>query len=657
MNLNPGKYIAICLAIMTGIVITPDLAAQHPDQLNQLENYNSSTGQIIFNASYTCTGVLINNTRDQGRPLMLTAAHCIENEQDLNSIVVIFGKRKLLKDQAFDGVILVSPFLNFPVGVDGAGEDLPHVLYFPTLAATAWYHDAIDDKPADLAAFYEAAKRFAVDVYGPALMKGNRLGAEERSTVITGMSEFLGVSEDYIERANLRISHQQFAQELLRDRKLTAGRIDSRFTGNSLNLLGEEMDYDPMFTSVRPAFVSNFLDYYHNDLKFGRDKDYKVSGGLFMKWDWGHAQPGSSFTYPSPNTMPDLSRAMNDNPELRVLVQQGYYDLATPAFATEYMMDHLTIAEKFDADIRIVAICDLYKGSIADPEGLDPQALLDHIIDRGDLNEFPAPDKGWGASETIELSGANVLVELSYTDLKTGEPALSHMIQALSSGMNVSTTNKGPAALHFPKLLELCKTTGTKIGVEGTVMSGTPTLALGMNMLTAGGVTRIQGILNGTTNYILGEMEKGADYADALKDAQEKGYAEADPSGDVDGHDAAAKIVILANLMMAQSMTMEDVSCIGISRLSRAKIQSAQAENHRWKLIGTLENVNGRIQGSVKPVKLDAAHPLYGVGGATNAITFSTDLLGDITLIGPGAGRIETGYAIIGDILSFSHQS
>jgi len=254
---------------------------------------------------------------------------------------------------AFDGVILVSPFLNFAVGVDGAGEDLPHILYLPTLAATAWYHDAIENKPADLAAFYEEVKQFAVDVYGPALMKGNRLGADERKAVIAGMSRFLGVSEDYIDRANLRISHQQFAQELLRDRKLTAGRIDSRFTGNSLNLLGEEMDYDPMFTSVKPAFISNFLDYYHNNLKFGRDKDYTVSGQVFMKWDWGHAQPGSKFPYPSPNTMPDLSRAMNDNPELRVLVQQGYYDLATPAFATEYMMDHLTIAEEQQKNITI----------------------------------------------------------------------------------------------------------------------------------------------------------------------------------------------------------------------------------------------------------------------------------------------------------------
>ena len=312
------------------------------------------------------------------------------------------------------------------------------------------------------------------------------------------------------------------------------------------------------------------------------------------------------------------------------------------------------LREKFDADIRIVAICDRYKGSIAAADGFDPGALLDHINAKGDLKDFPAPDKGWDARETIEKSGANVLVELSITDLKTGEPALSHMVQALESGMHVSTTNKGPAALHFPKLLELSKAHGGKIGVEGTVMSGTPALAVGMNMLAAAGVTRVQGILNGTTNYILGEMENGADYADALKDAQAKGYAEADPAGDVDGRDAAAKVVILANLVMGQSMTIEDVSCVGISGVTSAQVQSAKDENRRWKLIGTLENVNGEIQGSVKPVKLDATHPLYGIGGATNAITYSTDLLGDITLIGPGAGRIETGYAIIGDILSFS---
>ena len=117
--------------------------------------------------------------------------------------------------------------------------------------------------------------------------------------------------------------------------------------------LAEDAKKEQPKPAAEIPFVSNFLDYYHNDLKFGRDKDYTVSGQLFKKWDWAHSRPGSMFPNPSPNTMPDLSRAMNDNPELRVLVQQGYYDLATPAFATEYMMDHLTIAEEQQKNITI----------------------------------------------------------------------------------------------------------------------------------------------------------------------------------------------------------------------------------------------------------------------------------------------------------------
>ncbi len=312
------------------------------------------------------------------------------------------------------------------------------------------------------------------------------------------------------------------------------------------------------------------------------------------------------------------------------------------------------LSEKYGVDIRIVAICDLLKGSIADPEGFDPQLILDHVKSNGDLKQFPAACKDWDARETIEKSGANALVELSYTDLETGEPALSHIIQALQLGMNVATTNKGPAALHFPKLLALCESHGGSIGVEGTVMSGTPTLTLGMNSLIAAGITKIQGILNGTTNYILGEMEKGAEYSAALEDAQARGYAEADPTGDVDGHDAAAKVVILANLVMGQSMTMEDVNCVGISGLTKTDIKAARDKDQRWKLIGTVDKEGDVIQGSVKPTCVNSDHPLHGISGATNAVTFSTELLGDITLIGPGAGRIETGYALIGDILSFS---
>ncbi len=336
------------------------------------------------------------------------------------------------------------------------------------------------------------------------------------------------------------------------------------------------------------------------------------------------------------------------------------YDLAIIGFgnvgqglAEILATKHALLRDRYDADIRIVAVCDLMKGSVANPDGMDPGALLNHVREHGDLKSFDAPQSGWDASETIANSGANVLVELAFTDLETGEPAVSHITQALKAGMHVSTTNKGPAALHFPSLLALSEAHGGKIGVEGTVMSGTPTLSLGMNSLLAAGITKIQGILNGTTNYILGEMEKGADYADALKDAQEKGFAEADPTGDVDGHDAAAKVVILANLMMGQAMTMEDVDCTGISKITADNVNDAKAQGQRWKLIGTVETVDGQVVGSVKPVSVDADHPLYGISGATNAVTYSTDLLGDVTLIGPGAGRMETGYAIIGDILSF----
>ncbi len=312
------------------------------------------------------------------------------------------------------------------------------------------------------------------------------------------------------------------------------------------------------------------------------------------------------------------------------------------------------IKDQYSVDIRIVAICDLLKGSIADPEGIDPRSTLEHIKTEGNLKNFSAPHTGWNALETIEKSNANVLVELSYTDLNTGEPALSHIIKALKKGMNIATTNKGPAALHFPKLLELSAEFGGQIGVEGTVMSGTPTLTLGMKSLVPAGIKKIQGILNGTTNYILGEMESGAEYEEALADAQAKGYAEADPTGDVDGHDAAAKVVILANLVMGQSMTIEEVDCTGISKLTKTDIEEAISNNQRWKLIGTIEKENDKISGSVKPIKVSNSHPLHGVGGATNAVTFTTNLLGEVTLIGPGAGRIETGYALIEDILSFS---
>ena len=243
-------------------------------------------------------------------------------------------------------------------------------------------------------------------------------------------------------------------------------------------------------------------------------------------------------------------------------------------------------------------------------------------------------------------------MEASFTDLQTGEPASTYIRLALAAGINAVTTNKGPIALNYHELEALAKQHQAHIGFEGVVMSGTPTLALGMNLLAAADIQKIQGILNGTTNFILSRMEAGGSYVEALAEAQALGYAEADPTGDVEGFDAAGKVVILSNLVMGADIRMADVARKGITQLTVEDIQTAKAEGKRWKLIGAIERDGNQVEASVQPVALPVEHPLANVGGATNAVTYTTRLLGDVTLIGAGAGRMETGYALLNDLLA-----
>lgn len=315
------------------------------------------------------------------------------------------------------------------------------------------------------------------------------------------------------------------------------------------------------------------------------------------------------------------------------------------------------LASRFGAQFQIVAVSDLLKGSLYDPDGLPPSALLESVRAAGKLDSVPALFRGWDARRTIAESNADAVVELSYTDLKTGEPALTHIRAALENGKHVVTTNKGPIALQYPQLSRLARDQGLEIGAEGTVMSGTPSLRMGMELLAAAGIQRIQGIINGTTNYILTQMESGLTYAAALEQAQSLGYAEADPAGDVEGYDAAGKAVILANLLMGASLTMNDVERCGITKLTPQDIASAKADSQRWKLIGCVERQNGKVAASVAPTRLPLSHPLASVGEATNALTFTTDLLGDVTVIGPGAGRMETGYALVCDLLAIHRRN
>ena len=314
-----------------------------------------------------------------------------------------------------------------------------------------------------------------------------------------------------------------------------------------------------------------------------------------------------------------------------------------------------TYTQKLGLNFQIVAVSDLLKGCLFHPSGLDPGKLLQVVQESGKLEGIAGTQEGWDAFKTITDSGADAVVEVSHTNLSTGQPAISHVALALQHGLHVVTTNKGPVALKYPELMDIAKQNGVMMGVEGTVMSGTPALRLGADFMKGAEIKRVQGILNGTTNFILTQMESGQSYEDALAEAQARGYAEADPSGDVEGYDAAGKVAILSSVLFGKPLALDQVERTGITSLTKDDIDSARASGERWKLIGSLERDGDKVLASVRPVRVPASHPLASVGGATNAITYSCDLLGEVTLIGPGAGRLETGYALIADLFSIFH--
>ena len=306
----------------------------------------------------------------------------------------------------------------------------------------------------------------------------------------------------------------------------------------------------------------------------------------------------------------------------------------------------------YNVEFIVTAISDMLMGSVYDPSGIDPQELLSHIKEGKSLNDFKGESNDWDAIKTIEESNADVVVEVSYTDVNTGEPASSHLKKALECGKHVVTTNKGPLIHCYRELKELADSKNLFLGFEGTVMSGTPVFSLMNSCLQGNEITLIKGIMNGTTNYILCEMEKGLDYATALKQAQDAGFAEAIPDVDVEGLDAQAKAIILSSVVMGEKLTAADVPCNGITKISNADIAEALEAGFRYKLIASVEKKNGSVSASVGLEKLPLSDPLAGVSGPVNAITFECDLLGETTIVGPGAGKIATGFALLNDLIS-----
>lgn len=303
--------------------------------------------------------------------------------------------------------------------------------------------------------------------------------------------------------------------------------------------------------------------------------------------------------------------------------------------------------------LNIVAVTDLHLGSVVSANGIDARMLIDTKFDKGGFARLSGGSAEADNEKVIRHAPADIAVEATFTNAISGEPAVSHCRWALESGKHVVTTNKGPVALAARELEALARSRNVCFEYEGSVMSGTPVIRMARNTLAGAGVKGFEGILNGTSNFVLGRMETGLAFSEAVTEAQGLGYAEADPTADVEGHDVRLKVVILANELLGASLRPADVACKGISALGPEDIAAAAGEGTRWKLVGSaVLTEDGQIRASVAPRRLALDHPLAGVNGATNAISFTTEMLGGVTVTGPGAGRIETAYALLSDIIA-----
>jgi carboxypeptidase C (cathepsin A) len=241
---------------------------------------------------------------------------------------------------ALNGIVLVSTVLNFQTLRFGTGNDLPYVLYLPTYAATAWYHkrlpDELQDRP--LRAVLDEVERWASGAYAQALERGDRLSDEEYAAVADRLARYTGLGRDYIDASNLRVEIMRFCKELLRDRKRTVGRLDSRYTGIDADAARDRPEADPSMSAIRPPYTATFAAYVREDLGYETDRPYYILGEGVGPWDWGTGGQGY------PDTSAALRDAIAKNPFLRVFVASGYFDLATPYAATEYTLAHMNLA-------------------------------------------------------------------------------------------------------------------------------------------------------------------------------------------------------------------------------------------------------------------------------------------------------------------------
>lgn len=271
------------------------------------------------------------------------------------------GLVKYLQDNgiAVNGVIMVSAVFELQHLLFGEGDDVSYLIHFPTYAATAWYHNKVKDKTDNLESFLKDVRSFTENEYAPALLKGDQLTLSEKETVAQKLADLSGLSKSYWINADLRVTNSEYFQELLRDKGLTVGRLDSRFTGINEDLLSQSAFTDPQSDAISSPYISAFKDYLYNDLKVRKDLSYtpSASSRKDFKWDWNHSGNVTWNAQVAISTLPDMTSAMKRNPNLKILILNGYYDLATVFYGVEYSINHMGL----DTDLKKNIIMKYYE--------------------------------------------------------------------------------------------------------------------------------------------------------------------------------------------------------------------------------------------------------------------------------------------------------
>lgn len=296
-------------------------------------------------------------------------------------------------------------------------------------------------------------------------------------------------------------------------------------------------------------------------------------------------------------------------------------------------------------------------GGVYNKDGIDLHKFINFLFSEKDISKYCDGGKIENINFELMLNNKDIelLVEMTPTNIETGEPGMTHIRRCLENNINVVTSNKGPILIAYKKLYNLAKANNVQLGIGCTTGGALPAIDGGLIDLAGAEIVSIEGVLNGTTNFILKEMEDtGCNYDDALKEAQKLGIAETNPSLDVEGFDTASKLLILTNVLMNTEKTMKDISIEGITKLKPDDIKRANTSNKKYKLVGKTEIVNNELEMSVKLQLLDPSNPLYGVEGKNKAVRYISDTLGELTIIGGASGVTPAAASILRDIININ---